>query len=216
MPTISYLNPATAALFDSAWECYRAGYAGPPWNEWKKCESCGRSFGLEIGDNTDCTNCQTTLVDYWPKAQIAADIMGSLKRYEGVCITAQHEGEVVGLTVGYNIPTADLRRELELSSFSAAYPRVTYQDEIVVRPDWQGKGIGRALYMAWHGWAKLHGERFLFARTLSDPPTVVYSWYQRLGYGRGFDYPEPDKRVILRFDTQDWWRLGDNWHGTIT
>lgn len=205
MLEITYLNPSAAAACDSAWECYRAGYAGPPWNEWKKCLSCEHSFGLEIGDKTACPDCGAALTAFWPKEQVAADILDSLKRYRGVCILAVQGATVLGLTLGYAIPEYQLGEELGLTGvngFSYSGLQVMYQDEIVVRPAAQGQGIGRRLYEEWHRWVQTHGNRPIYARTLSDPPTVVYSWYQRLGYRIVCRYPEPDQRVILRLESQ--------------
>lgn len=171
MIEIRLLDPTDTLQANSAWECYRLGYAAHPWFE------------------------------TWDEAQIAQDILGSLRDDDGVCFVAQTNGIVIGLTLGYVIPGLTLRDRLELPNANGPLARdetVAYQDELVVRPEWWGRGVGRLLYERWFQWAITQQQRDIIARTLAEPPTIVYDWYRnRLGYHVIAQYPDPDQRVIL-------------------
>lgn len=198
---IQQLEPNNTLLCLSAWQCYQVGFAGPPWNEWKKCSSCDTHFGIDMEDTDYCPICSKRLEQFWPINQISSDILGSLKLPFAHCAVAVIGTDVVGLLLGYAISSCELSSHLGLygeNYFSTLdVGLVAYSDDIVVRPEWRGKGVGRMLHDSWADWIYKSGLKHVIVRTLSDPPTVIYNWYQRIGYYIVAKYPEPDKRVIL-------------------
>lgn len=197
--SLQALDPTDASICASAWQCYQAGFAGEPWNEWKQCCSCSASYGLSIGETERCPQCACTLKAYWPIEQISSDIMTSLSLPLAYCSVAQFDEQVVGLALGYAIAPIALSEQLGIA-IPSSHPTIAYQDEIVVHPDYQHHGIGRALYLHWMEWVADQGLPQVAARTLADPPSIVYRWYQRLGYRVCARYAAPDQRVILSLD----------------
>lgn len=194
--TVQRLDLSNYAQCQSAYECYQAGFAGEPWNEWKKCEDCGASYGISMSPQESCLACGGSLIEFWPLEEIAEDISDGLSYAQSYCGIAIVEDRVIGLALGYVLPLSVLSIKLEIS-IKSSEEVVAYQDEIVVRPEWQGHGIGRLLYQDWMAWVKENNIGQTMARTISDPPSVVYSWYQNINYQVIEKYPIPDTRVIL-------------------
>jgi len=195
---IESLDTGNVTLCQSAWKCYQSGYAGEPWNEHKKCSGCENSFGSSIGEAETCPQCGSHLELFWPLETIASDVLGSLDLPYAYCAVAVAGDEVVGMLLGYALAVPELESHLGLPVHGLVGDAlVAYNDEVVVRPDWQGKGIGRELYAGWMEHIQVSGLRQVAARTQSDPPTVVYGWYQRQGYEVIASYPNPDMRVVL-------------------
>jgi len=169
LPNVLNLDLTNPTLCQSAWECYQAGFAGPPWNE------------------------------SWELATIEADFRASLQRPLSHCITVVMKEKVVGLSLGYVISLAELSEDLGIDAVPSLSKEclVAYHDDVVVHPDFQGHGIGWILYNQLMHWATQRNLTHCVARTLSDPPTIVYSWYQRLGFKITARYESPDNRVIL-------------------
>jgi GNAT superfamily N-acetyltransferase len=194
--SVQTLDLNNAALCESAWQCYQGGFAGKPWNEWKQCATCDTSFGLSIKEQKACPKCGNEMTLYWPTERISKDIRKSLSLPKSYCSVAVIGNKVVGLVLGYVLSPTNLSEELGIL-IPCQHPEVAYQDEVVVHPDFQGHGIGRILYDHWMAWVATEGLLQVIARTLSEPPSVVYQWYGRLNYSVVAEYPFPDHRVIL-------------------
>jgi len=88
-----------------------------------------------------------------------------------VVFVAEAEGEVVGMCSG----------QLNVSTAEGA-PSVLVED-VVVLEDWQGRGVGRMLMDAVHGWAADNGA--LRMQLLADLENDgAFDFYNRLGWQR--------------------------------
>ena len=61
--------------------------------------------------------------------------------------------------------------------------RVSWVEEIAVRSDWRGRGVGRVLMQAFEGWATLRGSRLVGLATRRAAP-----FYRALGYEESATY----------------------------
>jgi ribosomal protein S18 acetylase RimI-like enzyme len=195
--------------------CYQAVFATSPWNEWRICRLCNQQWGREEQSALaalDFAHCGQPVEDYWPAAQVEADLRRELALPGAACYLAiddrgsAKDGPIVGFCHGYALDVAGLDQHLGLAGVSqavwAAFPgidQVGYQDELGILQEYRGQGIARRLY-------ELRSLSFASAslttvlvRTMTNPPTVTYQWYTRLGYQVVAEYGDAGGRVILAF-----------------
>lgn len=129
---------------------------------------------------------------------------------ESSCWLAIENKKVIGFTWGYPIKLNILEKKLGLvisqrckEEFGEKLEIVAYQDEIGVIKRYRRKGIGKQLFIRRLNDFRLQGLRVGIARTKTNPPTVTYLWYRRMGYKIIAEYNDEDGRVILGvvFDT---------------
>jgi len=182
-------------------QCYREVFADEPWNEWKLCPQCGQKFGLNQISNDHCT-CGTLLEDFWPEQQVIKDLHSELTS-DALCYLASNSEQVIGFSWSYPVSSEKLETKLELMGFATSVQRFSgseataYLDEIGVSGPYRRRGIAKQLYRVQEAQLQQWGIKTLLARTKTNPPTVVFSWFQRIGYQVIDHYHDADGRVIM-------------------
>src|SRR3989304_900235 len=101
---------------------YRRIFGSDPWNEWKRCKSCNRKFGIEEferyeADSTIHCCDQEAIVDFHPPVVVAfrlgreLTIAGSAPFFfaaEDERQAGPEEGPIVGFIWGYGAPLEDV------------------------------------------------------------------------------------------------------------
>lgn len=142
-------------------------------------------------------------VGVWTATQVVADIKNQLGKKGAIGFVAVESGKVVGCIWGYTMEQAELSAELGISVPCGEM----YLDEICVDPEYHGRGIGSKLYKAWV--AKV-GNKVVLARTMTNPPTVVYPWFLKMGYKVVAEYNDEKGKVVLMKDLSrlpNWMRI---------
>jgi len=197
-------------FLDSLVECYRDAFAWLPWQEWKLCLGCEKKFGKEeenfLMPQLRCPICQQPLVDFWEPKKVKKDIKNELNRLMSSCylLVEENSEKVVGFTWGYAIEAKELEKHLKLPGVAERlkkhYPAeklFVYQDEIGLHKNYQGKKLGKVLFLAHVLDFVNQGLNISVVRTKTLPPTVTYPWYKRIGYKVIQKYNDADGRVIL-------------------
>ncbi|HHX65011.1 MAG TPA: GNAT family N-acetyltransferase [Chloroflexi bacterium] len=92
---------------------------------------------------------------------------------DGVILLAEVENKAVGLLHAW------LRHTLDIPIFVPR--RYVEIDNIAVRPDWRGRGIGRALMEAAESWARTRGAKSV-ELTVWEFNVGARAFYEELGY----------------------------------
>ena len=146
------IRPYTPADFEQLVKVYQSEFAEPPWDEFKKCENCGTNYGIkevkELSklEKWNCKKCgalNPKLAPYWTEEDIKEDLEFAFSQKNTIALVAEQQGELVGFTWGYTLP-------IEKFPFlnGVCKEGVVYMDEIVVRGDTRGQGIGTELVKA--------------------------------------------------------------------
>lgn len=158
--------------------CYRRVFAGPPWNE------------------------------DWTAEQVEADLLRELARpgancYISVGYSQRDRQDVLAFCWGYPISIGEVDDLLGLAGVGDALvalapnPRIVYLDELGVDGPSRGTGTASDLFLMWLDGYVAQGYNIVALRTMSSPPTLVYEWFQREGYGVIASYNDTRGRVIL-------------------
>lgn len=198
-------------LLEGLVNCYRSVFADEPWNEWKKCTLCGQKWGISESEKLkwmDFRCCGKELIDFWPKEKVKEDIQHEISS-DSFCLLALDDENVIGFCWGYLIHPMDLEEKTELSRLSSIIiskfgdESVGYQDEIGVLPSYRDLRIGKFLHRERLNYFRGHDAETAVTRTKSNPPTVTFHWYQRIGYKIIAEYHDIDGRVILAARLKD-------------
>ena len=186
--------------------CYQNIFAEQPWNEWKKCVVCNKKWGSDDSEEIISLNsihCDQSLVDFWPEEIVVIDLLKEINQEASSWIVLDQE-KVVGFCWGYPISPEDLEIKLELpglanniKTYSEDCDKVAYQDELGLLSEYRNKGIAKNLVKARLNDFRDQSLNVGVLRTKTNPPTVTYLWYQKLGYQVIAEYNDDDQRVIL-------------------
>lgn len=151
--------------------CYQRVFAAPPWNE-----------------------------EWWTEELV----MDVLHRYGGgnasIFLAISDTDQVLGFSWGAVWEVDELSEELQLSLPTHVTRKVAYLKDVGVVDVCRQRGIAKALLKSLI--AELNGrveaDTYLLARTLAQPqPSVVFSWFPKIGFETIAQYPPEDGRVIL-------------------
>ncbi|MEK7570506.1 MAG: GNAT family N-acetyltransferase [Patescibacteria group bacterium] len=214
MDTISYdsFRPTRdTALMQKLILCYQNVFSASPWFEWKRCTTCNRKWGREQETEIQCMRCPkcgSALTDFWPSDVVEQDICKELTLPGASCWLACHREKIVGFCWGYPIALIALEEKLGIACATPiqhTYGNITqvaYQDEIGVEQKYRGHGLGSMLFNLRKNDFLKQGLHIGVVRTKTQPPTVTYHWYQKLGYQTVARYNDKDGKVILAIDLQ--------------
>jgi GNAT superfamily N-acetyltransferase len=187
-------------------DCYRRVFATPPWNEWKLCSACETKWGSEQRDELEAigfVHCDQPVQDFWPVDVVSADVRREVSR-EASCWVAWHGRSIVGFCWGYPITPSALAEKLGLSDLATViktefgeHEVVAYQDELGVDQRYRGRGIAHALFDLRLQDFRKAGLHVGVVRTMTNPPTVTYQWFTRIGYHTIASYNDADGKVVL-------------------
>jgi GNAT superfamily N-acetyltransferase len=94
-----------------------------------------------------------------------------LVREQACVLVAEDDGQVMGMCTGQTV-----------ISTAEGGPALLVED-VVVHPDWRGKGIGRMLMVSLEQWAARQGiQRLQLLADHNNAAALVF--YQRLGWNR--------------------------------
>lgn len=144
---------------------YRSAFAEPPWNEYKKCSSCGSPYGLDESrcSTPNCKKCGSNLklVDFWSESDILKDLGYAVSQPNPIALVSAGSSGVAGFTWGYTLPT-------DKFAFLVPYlgtKKASYMDEIAVEARMRMGGIGRALCEGYVERAGAQGNELVVLRT---------------------------------------------------
>ena len=195
-------------VFRSLISCYRNVFADSPWNEWLKCNVCGKYWGKkdkETLKSSGFRHCGQKLKLFWPHNTVHQDLIHEITE-SASCWLARESQKVIGFCWGYPIDLQLLEEKLEISFVSKLQEilgvdggTVAYQDDIGVLPEHRGQKIAKKLFLHRHSDFIKKGLKTALVRTRELPePSVTYNWFvEKLGYHIVKRYPDGDGRVIL-------------------
>lgn len=194
------------ATFASLVDCYRIVFGGDPWNEWKCCPGCGSTWGLDAEPALAAcgyTHCGQPMEDVWPPEVVRGDIEKELA-HDASCWLAMSGDTVVGFSWGYRIDSASLAGKLRvpelplvLASACGVRSEVIYHDDVGVLPGWRGRRVAQTLVDRMVRDLLTPRAAIVVARTLANPPSNLYGWYQRRSVGTVAQYRDGSNRVVL-------------------
>ncbi len=181
-------------------EVYVSAFAEPPWDEYRKCTSCGINYGIAESVNPPalckkCTN-PLSLAEFWSRDGIKADLDFALDQKDSIALVAVANGKqerLLGTTWGYRLPFG----KFPFLKGSVS-PNSSYLDDIAVRGDSRRLGVGVQL-----------GERFVQAAQKVGVSEVVLrtdkrnassmGLFVKLGFtNTGITDPEFEWRIYLK------------------
>lgn len=137
-------------------QIYREAFGGEPWNEGYRCPVCETTYPL-VGAPKFCPSCaqgarEMLLVEYWPTTTVLADFYREMARDKALCLAACEDDAIIGFAWGYQVTAGqELDQHLDAPSLSVQLePRQSYfyLDECALRPDCQGRGLGKGIFGA--------------------------------------------------------------------
>jgi GNAT superfamily N-acetyltransferase len=201
-------------------DCYRDVFADPPWNEWYKCNCCGKYWGkqdLTFLQRINFKCCDKPLVEFWPKDVVENDIRQEINSSASCWLALNTKEEVIGFCWGYPITLEKLEEKLGIQVVDPlrkhfgiqADEKIAYQDEIGVRTPYRGKKIAKQMFKERLTDFLKQGLKVGVARTRETPESsVTFLWFTRkLGYRIIARYPKEDGRVILARELPDLLKL---------
>jgi hypothetical protein len=132
-------------------------------------------------------------VGEWTVDGVVADITNQLGKKGAIGFVALDSGKVVGCIFGYPMNQVELSADLVINVSIGGM----YLDETCVAPAYHGQQIGSNLYQLW---SKKVGRKVVIARTMTNPPTIVYPWFLKMGYTVIAKYNDEKGRVVLMKD----------------
>lgn len=188
-------------------ECYRDVFADAPWNEWLRCEVCGKYWGAKDRANLvriGFEHCGTGLVDFWPRNTVISDLRSDISESSCWLAVDASDKKPIGFCWGKatTLPHLEEKLKIGLPDFEKIFGRrenVAYQDEVGVISSWRGQGIAKAMVLERLKDFISDGLQVGIVRTRQYPEASgTFDWYTgKLGYQILARYPEGDGRVIL-------------------
>ena len=196
-----------AELLPGLVRCYQDVFATLPWGEWRKCAVCDTHWGIESSGELEATgflHCGVPIQAYWPADEVERDLVRELTIPGVSCWLAFDESRIIGFTHGYPVDVCEIDRHLGLdgvgSSIIEAFGSISsiaYQDEMGVIAEYRGLKIAAELFRLRNVDFKALGLSTGVVRTMTNPPTVTYRWYNAIGYQTVGRYDDNGGRVVL-------------------
>lgn len=216
MKTIEFVrfNPhSDTSLLEELIDCYREVFGEEPWNEWKKCSICGAKWGMTqemILTALGNIHCGTQVVDFWSRSIVKEDIFHEINPEASCWLTVENNDDsslkrVVGFCWGYPANIEELEKKLALPGLKRAVierfgkidGKIAYQDELGLVNSYRGKKIAKKMFALRLQDFVAQNLRIGLVRTKTNPPTVTYLWFTRIGYEVVAEYNDSDGRVVL-------------------
>lgn len=166
---------------------YESVFAGPPWNEYKKCtgDGCDKTFGLETKgqDLCPCPN-EAMLAPFYPRNETLASIAKEVDKPGAVVeVQKNDEGKTIGFVWGFPTTVSDFLKEkyktedgrnnvrnvLTLNGITDTF---FYFSETGVIPEYRGQGMSNIFANIMVQAARNQGLP-LVMRTNSESPMVA-------------------------------------------
>lgn len=160
---------------------YANVFAGPPWNEVTKCATSGSFYGTDTQTGSPCPDCQTPLLEAYPKEETIRYILGELGKSNPIGLLAYVNTELAGFSWGYQTGSKNLveskwktsKMQQVVKDLLASYgvtDQVFYGSETGVDPEFQGKGIGKQLVRTRLEQVNQSGAKLMVVRTNFNSP----------------------------------------------
>jgi len=171
--------------FVSLAELYAEVFAGPPWNEVFRCNSCQCFFGNEHQLGLPCPSCARPLSEAYPLEESVAHIKTEVSQENGTLIILKPENRVVGFAWGYSISgpaefaqtkyyTPKMQKTVyELMTKSGITGQFFYFSECGIGNDHRGKGLSNLLSQTLLEVASESDEVFLLRTNYQSPMVHV-------------------------------------------
>ncbi len=179
---------------------YQSAFAEPPWDEYKKCSSCQRGYGLDALEMSSCVACGSRLVDFWSASQVEGDLRDAQQQPNSFVLVAESGEKLVGFTWGYALPV------VKFPFLAGRVNDSIYMDEIAVSGTTRLGGIGTALGDVFLREVGRQGKDSAVLRT-DERNTASMALFKRLGFrsildgaGRVVYDPEFASRIYLSTD----------------
>ena len=171
-----FVARGSSILLDSLIDAYRKVFAGYPWFEDWSVEVVSKMFLRDITEGASC--------------------------WIALASSPEDEPYVVGFTWGFELSEKKLvkmadEKTLQVFREICGPGRIAYQSELGVLEPFRGQGIARNLVMRRNQDFLERGLEIGVIRTKEDPPSVTYTWYQKVGYKIIYRYPDDTKRVLM-------------------
>lgn len=162
-----------------------------------KCSSCGINYGIKEPIGLACKGCEEklNLVEFWDPEEIKEDLDFAFSQPFNLVLVADRRGSLLGFTWGY---------KLALDKFpflsGSVCENANYMDEIAVRGNERGKGIGTFLGRKYFEESRKNGVREVVLRT-DETNSASMNLFQKLGFiDLKVRDPEFERRIYLAKD----------------
>lgn len=211
MPNVKFvqfdINTCTQDLLEKFIRVYQEVFADPPWNEWLHCPICHKHWGIEQKAEVEALNfqhCHVAMEEFWPHDTVESDLRHELEG-KSSCWLAFLNDRVIGFCFGYGITPEKLEEKLKLPGCAETIKNncenagtIAYHDDLGVLNEFRKLGVAKKLFELHLNDMIAQGLKFGIGRTKqSDPPSVTYVWFKRIGYQVIDSYPPEDGRVIM-------------------
>lgn len=188
--------------------CYQDVFSEPPWNEWKKCQICGKHWGIDeknyVEQDLKLKHCGASVVDFWPHDEVLNDIREELSQKGAFCfLVKNNEGDIIGFYWGYLIELEKLEKKLNIELMLESRDKkliVAYLDDMGVLNQYRGLKIASRLFNLGEIEFRNQGVSYQIGRVKKSPePSVTFLWFTNsLNFKIIAEYcPKEDGRVVL-------------------
>ena len=178
---INQIDPGNSGQIGQLADLYADVFAGPPWNEVTKCASTGSFYGSDTTVGSPCPDCQTPLLEAYPREETIRYILGELGKSNPIGLLAFVNNELAGFSWGYQTDVNSLamskwktpKMQEAVKSLLVDYgvtDKLFYGSETGVDPKFQGKGLGKKLVTARLNRIISSNERYALVRTNVNSP----------------------------------------------
>ncbi len=173
-------------------EVYQSAFAEPPWNEYKKCLSCGVEYDkqevLTVADSCKKCNEPLELADFWSADDVKQDLEFALSQQEPIILVAENSDGLAGFAWGYMLP-------FEKFPFLSGKveQEASYMDEIAVKGDKRLKGIGTQLGRKYLEAAKERASEVVLRTDERNVSSM--SLFRKLGFSNMPDSKNPKGNI---------------------
>lgn len=181
-------------------DLYRAAFEGSPWDEGRKCDTCGGTSATL--DSKIC--CGKPMRFYWTDEAITNALEASAT--DRLLVFHVEDNMAIGLAAAQVMTMQKLRAHLQVGNCFMPEiledARIIYLADMAVTPERQGNKIGSWLFDARQTRIEelRYGELPQFVRVRRAPvPSLTFTWYvKRKSKAVVYEYPEDDGRVVVQ------------------
>ena len=200
--TVFTVRPYTQNDLKQLIGVYQSAFAEKPWDEYRKCVSCGVNYGIEesVEAGKSCKKCSKplNLVEFWSETEIIKDLELALSQRDPIILVGEDKSQLVGFTWGYRLP-------IEKFPFlkGKVLQNCSYMDEIAVRGNLRKNGLGQALGKAYLERAQSQNMDQVVLRT-DERNEASMALFKKLGFW-GFKQPRlydpqyPNRLYLAKF-----------------